>query len=719
MKQIVQNYKTGDLRLLEVPVPMCGPNTVLVKNHFSLVSIGTEKSIINIGKKSLLGKAMARPEQVKRLVEKMKNEGVVSAMNQAMNRLDEPVALGYSSAGVVVEVGSNVRRFKPGQRVSCVGQGYASHAEVVAAPEIMCCELSDSVSFEEGSFGMLGAIAMHGLRCAKLTFGENVGVVGLGLLGVLTAQMLEAYGCNVIATDIDPAKVEMAKKLGLRNVRSGGAEFMEQAKRIGDGQGLDAVVLTVSTDSKEPVDQAVELCRFGGRVVLVGLADIHPNRNEMWAKEVEVIVSRAGGPGAMDAEYEQDGRDYPLEYVRWTEGRNHKEFLRLLEKKLVKVAPMITHRYAFVNAESAYAEIMSGVGGPHVAVLLEYPEKMPERAPIANAVQRQAESGEVYLGIIGSGLFGKTVLIPELKNVKGAKLSAIAVSSGVKAENAAKRFGIPTLTSNYRDILSDAGIGGVVVLTRHSSHAKMVCDALNAGKHVFVEKPLCVNLAEMEEIRNIYQKAGKILSVGYNRRFAPLSKKLKEHFGSKPGPLVVGYRVNAGYLPPDHWTHAEGEGGSRIVGEICHFVDYVQFLTGAMVEKVFAEMVSSKSEAVVLKDNVVVSLRLSDGSVAGITYSAGGDRACPRERVEVMGDGRMAILEDFRRLTTYSKGKKKEESLSGQDMGHRNELSNFVNSCCGKESPALSPAEIFNSTEAVFRIDESLQKGLPVSVLSR
>lgn len=711
MKQVVQNYKTGHLKLLEVPVPVCAPNAVLIRNRASVVSIGTERMIIDLGKKGLLGKAMARPDQVKRLLEKMKNEGILNAFNQAMNRLDMPVPLGYSSAGIVLETGREVKRFKPGQAVACIGQGFASHADVVSVPEIMCCAMPDALDFEEGAFGMLGVIALHGVRSANLTFGENVGVIGLGLLGLLTAQMLKAYGCNVIATDIDPSKVELAHSLGIKQAYT--SEFREYAENFGEGYGLDAVILTVATSSADPINLAVDVSRFGGRVVLVGVADIHPNRNEMWAKEVEIIVSKGAGPGSLEPDYEIGGIDYPHSYVRWTEGRNLGEFIRLAAEGLVSTKPMITHRYPFDDAEKAYSDIMAGNGGPHVGVILQYSDWTPERAPVR--MKEQAPTGtldKIRLGIIGSGLFGNSVLIPAFQKVKGVELCSIAVTSPVKAQNAAKRFGIPLCTADYRDILSNPDIDAVAILTRHSSHAMLVCAALEAGKHVFVEKPLCVNGAELADIMAAHEKAERLLLVGYNRRFAPLAKELKKHFFGRLEPLTIVYRVNAGYVPPSHWVHAAEEGGSRVIGEMCHFVDFMQYLTGGMVEKVYGEMVAAGG-TVVMKDNVVVTIKMSDGSVGVIAYSASGDRACPRESVEVMGDGKMAILDDFRQLSLFAAGKKKTKKMLNQDMGYGNELASFVNTLTKKDALGMTVAEIFNSTQAVFDIDAALSTGLP------
>ncbi len=442
MKQIIQNYRTGIVELAEVPVPLCSGDTMLVRNEASLVSIGTERSVIELGQKSLLGKAKARPDLVKRFLEKAQKEGFYKTFQEALGRLDQPTALGYSSAGVVVEVGRNVHKYAPGDRVACIGAGYASHAGYVKVPANLCCRIPNGLSFEEASFGMLGIIALHGIRCAKLTFGESVAVVGLGLLGLLSVQMLKAYGCRVIGTDLDPAKIALARQLGAA-VAVGGADFKNACEVFSEGLGIDAVVLTVATKSDEPINIAVDIARNGGRIVCVGVADIHPRRNEMWHKEVEIIVSRAGGPGTFDPVYENKGIDYPVGHVRWTENRNLVEFIRLVAEGKVNVRALISHRFLIAEAETVYKNIMENKGGPYVGVILEYPDEGKglavngERLKVFKTptVLKSAVSKNLSVGVIGAGLFGKALLLPALKKLPTVHFHTLSTSSSANVHH--------------------------------------------------------------------------------------------------------------------------------------------------------------------------------------------------------------------------------------------------------------------------------------------
>lgn len=716
MKQIIQNYRNGELAVHDVPPPRCGARQVLVQTRASLISVGTERSIIGLGQKGLAGKAMARPDLVKRLMQKVRTEGLKSALEQAMIRLDTPTPLGYSSAGVVLQTGTLVQRFQPGQRVACIGQGFASHAEVAAVPELLCTPLPDGVAFDEGAFGMLGIIAMHGVRCSNVTFGETVGVVGLGLIGLLTVQILRAYGCRVVAMDRDPAKVAIARRLGIAHASETHERFLADVHALTDARGLDAVLLTLAADSAQPVHDAIEASRFRGRIVLVGVADVHPHRNDLWAKEVELIVSKGGGPGTIDSDYEKRGLDYPVEYVRWSQGRNHEEFIRLIEQKMVDVASLITHRELLAGAEKMYETILSGSEPSLVGVILEYPHEPSgiSSAPAPVTVTSAASSARI--GVIGAGLFGKSMLLPALARVPGKSLAAIATGSGPNVEAAAKRFGFGRFTTDGADILADPAIDAVVIATPHSTHQRLVCDALAAGKHVFVEKPLCVNAQELAAIGQVHSASGRHLVVGYNRRYSKLAVKMRAHFADRRTPLVITYRVNAGYLPAEHWVHSPEEGGSRIIGEMCHFVDFMQYVTGADPVLVAAQRVGEHGGLVVSKDNVVITLSFSEGSIGTIVYAALGDRACPRERVEIFGEGRTAILDGFRSLELFKGGKRARTKLMRQDLGYDEELRSFVAAVRGG-TPGITRAEAFWSTAAVFAVDAALATGLPQPVV--
>lgn len=736
MKQVIQNYQTGDLALADVPTPCADDSSIVVRNISSLISVGTERSIIDLGKKSLLGKARARPDLVKRFVDKAKKEGLLNTYREALGRLDNPTALGYSSAGVVVEAGQMVSAFLPGDRVACVGAGYASHAEYIRVPEKLCAKIpvygdGEQIGFEEAAFGMLGIIALHGVRCARLEFGETVAVMGLGLLGLLTAQILRAYGCRVIGTDLDPSKLELAAGVGITAIDT--KSFVQECDLYSGGLGVDAVVATVATKSDEAINTAVEISRFGGRIVLVGVADIHPDRNEMWHKEVEIIVSKAGGPGSLDPVYENKGVDYPYGYVRWTEKRNLEEFLRLLAERRIDVRSLVSHRFPLGQAETVYDNMVSGRGGPYVGVLLDYESagisRVDERLylkqrsiPLRKATDLPGRQGDLGIGVIGAGLFGKALLLPALRRVAGVRLRMLSTSSSVNSHHTGMKYGFEECTTDYRKVLSDGLVDAVIILTPHRLHAQMTCEAMAAGKHVFVEKPLCVNDAELSEImqmesaRRSPASGLRYLMVGYNRRFSPHASRISGELAKRKDPMVILYRVNAGYVPPDHWVQQEEEGGGRIVGEVCHFVDLMMFLTGASPERVHAERISGNNRTAINNDNVVINMRFTDGSVGSIAYSGSGDKAYSREHIEVFVEGKTIVCTDFRRTSFHQGGRKRVFKTSGQSMGYREELMHFSSVVGGKVAPLLSAEDLFISTASVFAIQRSLVLGKPVTV---
>ncbi len=732
MKQLIQNYRTGRLELAEVPIPVCSSGKILVKNEASFISLGTERSIIELWKKSLLGKARARPDLARRFVDKVKKEGLVKTFKEALDRLDSPTSLGYSSAGIVVETGRNVHKFSPGDQVACIGAGYAAHAEYITVPENLSCKIPDGLTYEEASSGMLGIIALHGVRCTACNFGEFVAVTGLGLLGLLTIQILRAYGCQVVGMDIDPEKVKIAQKLGVDTVYTSEAEFKNAVNRMTSSYGADAVIITASTDSDVPVNTAVDIVKFGGKVVVVGVADIHPIRNEMWHKEVEIIVSKAGGPGTFDPFYENQGIDYPVGYVRWTENRNLEEFLRLLYEKKVDVNPLISHNFKIEDAQEVYKNMLDNKGGPYTGVTFKYPKKAfraeavsgKNRTPQLIAKGKTAadyQNKRLKVGMIGAGLFGRSVLLPNLKKITGIDFNTIATSTGANAHHIAKKFGFQECETDYKKILANNDIDAVIILTPHRQHAQMVMEALDSAKHVFVEKPLCVNEEELNAIIQTYQNSKDSdnlkLQVGYNRRFSPHAAKVAEYLGDRHDPLVINYRVNAGFVPGDHWVHTEAEGGSRVIGEICHFVDLMQFLTGYDPVRVFAERISGNNKTALNSDNLAITLKFADGSVGNIVYSASGDKAFSREKIEIFCEGKSIVIDDYRKTEHHYSGKKETFKTLNQQMGYKEDLQHFCDVVKNVSSPVLTAEESFISTLCVFKINQALEEGKPCQIV--
>ncbi len=732
MKQIIQNYRTGELRVVDVSIPLCTPNVIMVKNRASLISLGTERSIIELGKKSIIGKARARPDLVKRFLDKTKKEGFVKTFKEAVERLDEPTALGYSSAGIIIETGKNIHKFSPGDRVACIGAGYASHADYITVPEHLCNKIPDNLTFEEASFGMVGTIALHGIRCANINFGESVAVIGLGLLGLLIVQILKAYGCRVIGTDTDPPKVKFACKLGIDYAFDSIDDFKNGAEKGTNGFGVDAVIVTAATKSDAPVNTAVDIARNRGTVVIVGDTDIHPERNKMWHKEVNIIVSKAGGPGIFDPIYENKGIDYPIGYVRWTENRNLEEFLRLVHTKKVNVKSLISHKFGIDLAENVYKDMLEKKGELFIGVVLEYPEHekgiFKRSITIKNTEikvhHKTSTDDKITLGIVGAGLFGKALLLPALKKVarsESVRLHTISTSSSQNAYHTGKKYQFENFNTDYKEIINNQEINTVTILTPHSLHAGMINDALNAGKNVFVEKPLCVNEEELKQIIKTYtllcNQFSPVLCVGYNRRFSPHAKKAKAYLNKRQNPLLINYRINAGFVSAEHWVHSEEEGGSRIIGEVCHFVDMMLFLTDSEPIRVHAERLSGDNRTVINDDNVAIVIKFADGSVGNIIYTGSGDKAFSRENVEIFFDGKVIVLENYKETLIFKSGKMKKFKTINQKWGYKEELIHFFKLIKSEISCNLSTREIFSSTLTTFKINESLITGKPINII--
>jgi len=757
VKTVIQNYRTGHLEVSEVPAGSIRPGGILVKTRVSLVSAGTERQMVELAKKSLVGKALERPDLVRRVINKVKSDGLISTIEAVRSRLDNPMPLGYSSAGIVLAVGEGIDRFQPGDRVACAGAGYASHAEVVFVPKNLTVELPDGVDFESAAFTTLGAIALQGLRLADFRLGETVAVIGLGLVGLLAVQLAKAAGCRVIGMDPNPERCCLAQELGCDAAFADNSQFAIRNSQLTNNQGADAVVITASTKSSDPVDLAGQVARDRGIVVAVGLVGMDIPREAYYKKELTFKVSRSYGPGRYDVNYEEKGHDYPIGYVRWTEQRNMQAFVQLLAEGKVNVRPLITHRFPIEEATKAYDLITDKTKEPYLGILLTYSGKengqqsaiscqqsafssTPSASRLTPDVSSTPDSSlltpnlvgnrltpsssrltAVRVGLLGAGEFAKGTLLPAMKKVKGIELVGVCTASGISSQHVAHKFNFDYATTDEGQILNDPKVNTVVIATRHHLHARQVISALKAGKHVFVEKPLCLNEGELKEIVEVYtslltpDSLPPVLMVGYNRRFSPMALKLKEFLANVHEPLDMHYRVNAGYVPPDHWVHDPEQGGGRIIGEVCHFVDFLTFLAGSLPEKVYAKSLPNNGQY--SNDNITAIIEFVNGSLGTITYVAGGDKAFSKERVEVFGGGTVAVLDNFQKLELWRNGQKKVvRSIVAQDKGHCEEWTAFENNIKSGQQGRTGFDEIVQVANSTFSVARALCLGEPVPV---
>jgi predicted dehydrogenase/threonine dehydrogenase-like Zn-dependent dehydrogenase len=708
MKQLLQNVKTGKSTVENVPVPTPREGQALVKVAASLVSAGTERMVVEFAEKSLFGKARSRPDLVKQVLEKARREGLVNTAQAAFNRLDQPMALGYSSSGTIVALGEGMQGFKIGERVACAGGGYAVHAEYNVVPRNLLTALPEAVDFESAAFTTLGAIALHGFRLAEPQIGENVAIIGMGLLGLLAAQIATAAGCNVLGIDVDPARTKLASSLGLRAVPR--EEALDSSVAFTADRGFDVILICADTSSNDPVELAGGLARDRARVVATGAVGLTFPRKIYYEKEISFINSRSYGPGRYDLNYEEHGNDYPLGYVRWTEGRNFEAVVDLMAKGQLNVKPLITHRFDISEATQAYEVITGKKKEPFLGVLLTYPDsewKVESRA-IHFPLSRPSKTASVKLGVLGAGLFANSVLLPSIKKAGDIELVGIASSGGLHAQHSGKKFGFQYATSEDDEIIDDPNINTVAILTRHDTHAGLVLKALQAGKHVFVEKPLALNSTQLSAIsKQLKAENQSLLTVGFNRRFAPLAQSLSSFFSHRNEAMYIHYRVNAGPTPLNHWTQDPDIGGGRIIGEGCHFVDFITYLVGASPVSVTAHALPDGGKY--REDNVSMTFTFPDGSIGIVDYLANGDKSFPKERVEVFCGGQIAVLDDFVSLQTMKDGKKKE--VKGvQNKGWVDEWKVFARSIREGGGPPIPYEQLIGVTKATFAAVESLRK---------
>lgn len=719
MKQVLQNFKTGELKVEEVPAPIIRPGFVLVRNHYSLISTGTEGGTFKLGQMSLLGKARARPEQVKKVMKVVRTEGVMTAYQAAMRSLDMPVAFGYCCAGEVIEVGSGIDDLRLADLVACGGAGYANHAEVVAVPRNLCVQIPQGVDLRYASFTTLGSIAMQSVRVADVRLGENVVVIGLGLVGLITAQLLNAAGCKVFGIDVNPGRVQFALKHHFcRDAATRDAGNLQAlVTSFSGGYGADAVIITAATPNNDPIILAGELARYKAKVIVVGRTEMTAPRETYLFKELELRTSLAYGPGTGDPTYEEQGHDYPIGYVRWTENRNMAAFLDLLATDKLQLEPLVTHQFEIEQAAEAFALVTGQTPEPSIAVVLSYPKlQKPEAAPeriklhSTNGSYVKQPSSVVRVGVIGAGSHAINAIIPTLTNLSDIQLTGIASATGVRAKALGSKYNFAYCTADAQDILNDPQTDCVFILSRHDTHVSLTVAALEAGKHVFVEKPLAMTETELKQVFQAQRKTGLNVVVGFNRRYAALAKKLKFFFANRVQPISVTYRANVGYRPPQHWLHDPQQGGGVIIGEACHFIDFCHWLIGAPPTQVAAFMLNGADQGVINQDNVHLTLAFADGSLATVTYLSVGDASFSRERIEVVGEGGLGILEDFRSLLFARNGLKRgKRNWITQDKGFAGEIGEFIDLVRNHQPYPIPFEEYVLSTLATLEFLNAIQ----------
>jgi len=714
MKQVLQNRKTGSPFVGDVPVPALQRGRVLVRTAASLISAGTERMAVELVSKGLVNEARQRPDLVKAVVAKVKNEGLLNTFASVRDKMAASTTLGYSAAGIVTAVAEDVTEFQIGDRVACAGVGYASHAEVLSVPKNLCVHLPAEVEFEAGAFGTLGAIALQGVRLAEPTLGESVVVIGLGLVGQLTVQLLKANGCRVFGLDLDPNRVQLAIELGADDAAVSNDESAKAIESWTRGRGADAVLITAATESNGPVELAAKISRLKGRVVIVGMTGMNIPRQPFFSRELSLVISMSYGPGRYDPEYEERGNDYPLAYVRWTEKRNIEAFLDLIASGKVDVTKLISHRFSIDDAERAYQLISGNIAEPYLGVVLNYNLDGEVSRRVTLTTPRVNDKA-ITLGVIGAGGYVPAMLLPHFKTF-GVNFQSIATASGVSAHDVGKRFGFACAVSSAEDVVDEQDVNLVLIGTRHDLHASLSAKALRLNKHVFVEKPLALNDAELDLVVDAASSSAGQLMVGFNRRFSPLSRQAKEFFANRQAPLSMVYRVNAGRVPKEHWIQDHDQGGGRIVGEVCHFIDFMTFMTGALPVSVYAESVSAKSDKVVDADSVFITIKFSDGSNGSIAYLSEGDKALAKERIEIFGASRSFVIDDFRKATSYKDGRENVVTLKSQDKGQADEVRAVCESILSGKSAPISLDELVATTRVTFRVLDSLREKLPFAV---
>ncbi|MEZ9254109.1 bi-domain-containing oxidoreductase [Vibrio cyclitrophicus] len=711
MLQILQDMAKGGSNLVEAPAPKATHGNILIDTSISLISAGTERMLVDFGKASLLDKARKQPDKVKMVLEKVQTDGLMTTVDAVQSKLAQPLPLGYCNVGVVNQVGAGVAGFKEGDRVVSNGP----HADVVRVPKNLCALIPDNVSDEEASFTVVASIGLQGIRLAEPTLGEAFVVTGVGLIGLLTVQLLRAQGCRVLAIDFDEAKLELAKQFGAEVCNPGkGEDPIAAGMAFSRGNGVDGVIITASTKSNGPVTQAARMSRKRGRIILVGVTGLELNRADFYEKELNFQVSCSYGPGRYDPDYEDNGNDYPLAFVRWTEQRNFEAILDMMSSGQVDVKPLITHRFKFEDAPKAYDLLTSDKSA--LGILLQYQSETNTRHQSTVELDSTAifEANKPVVGFVGAGNYASRMLIPAFKE-GGAQLHTIATSGGINGVTHGEKTGFSKTTTDTAAMINDSEINTIAIVTRHNSHAKFVCDALNAGKNVFVEKPLAITLEELAQVEAAYYSvanpsAAPKLMVGFNRRFSPQVQKMKELLLSVKEPKSFMMTMNAGAIPAEHWTQDNEIGGGRIIGEACHFIDLMRFLAGAEITSVQCRRMGDVDSIDITEDKAVIILGFADGSFGTIQYLANGAASFPKERVEVFAAGRVLQLDNFRKLKGFGWPGFKKMNLWKQDKGQTPCSAAFLESIEKGTKAPIPASELFEVAQVTIEIAEQLRK---------
>ncbi len=706
MKQIIQDLKSGKTILEEVPSPKLKKGYVLIKTKNSLVSLGTEKMLVDFGKANYLQKAKQQPEKVKQVINKIKTDGLIPTLETVFRKLNQPLPLGYCNSGVVIAVGENVNEFKIGDRVASNG----NHAEVVNIPQNLVAKVPDNVSFEDASFTVIASIGLQGIRLLNPTYGENVVVIGLGLIGLITAQLLKANGCNVIGIDYDQSKLDLASSWGVKVINASNKDEVSQVLNYTNNIGSDGVLITASTKQDSVISNAAKMCRKRGKVVLVGVIGLNLNRLDFYEKEISFQVSCSYGPGRYDVNYEEKGMDYPVGYVRWTEKRNFEAILNSLSNRSLNVKCLVTEKVELNDFEKIYSNLSNNKS---IASIIEYnSEKDFLKDDIITIYEdKNFEKTSGNIGIIGAGNFTAGMIVPVLKKLN-CNIKYIASSNGLSGTILAKKYKIPKSVTDYYEILNDNDIDGIIITTRHDQHSSQVLEGLRMNKHVFVEKPLALNINKVNEIQELAKKSDKSITVGFNRRFSPFTVLAKKALGDNPGSINVIATMNAGAIPADHWVQDMKVGGGRIIGEACHYIDLISHLCSSNVKSVF--MSSNGLNSNQNTDNACIVLKYENGALGVLNYFSNGHKSFPKERIEIYQNGNNIVIDNFKKINFY--GFKQRNKASRQDKGHTNQFKLWNEMLKNGGKALISFDSIINTTKSSILALESLKKGKWINV---